>query len=123
MRVLVIEPGCRPQVREMDDALEVMQEMVGGLIQVLYPFEEPVALIYNDEGKLMNLPMNRALRDDDGRPYDILCGTFLICGIEEDHFTSLTEELEEKFIRFFGTPEIFLGMDGHLIVLPLSVEE
>lgn len=39
-----------------------MQEIVGGTIQVLYPFAEPVALVCNDEGKLLGLPLNRALR-------------------------------------------------------------
>lgn len=30
MRVLVIEPECRPEVREIDDSLKAMQEIVGG---------------------------------------------------------------------------------------------
>ena len=71
MRVLVIEPERRPEVREIDDSLKAMQEIVGGLIQPIYPFDEPVALVCNDEGKLMNLPANRGLRDENGQIYDI----------------------------------------------------
>ena len=63
MRVLVIEPERRPEVREIDDSLKAMQEIVGGLIQPIYAFDEPVALFCNDEGKLMNLPVNWGLRD------------------------------------------------------------
>ena len=33
-------------------------------IQAVYPYEAPVALICNDDGKFIGLPLNRALRDD-----------------------------------------------------------
>lgn len=45
MRVLVVEPERRPKVRKIDGSLKAMQEIVGGLIQPIYPFDEPVALI------------------------------------------------------------------------------
>ena len=57
MRILLVEPGKKPVVREIDGSLKSMQELVGGTIQALYPFEEPVALICNDEGKLLGLPL------------------------------------------------------------------
>ena len=69
MRVLVVEPERRPELREIDGSLESMQKIVGGLIQPIYPFNDPVALVCNDEGKLMNLPMNRSLRDKNGQIY------------------------------------------------------
>ncbi len=40
---------------------ETLQAAVGGDIQAVYPYEDPVALICNEEGKLMGLPLNRAL--------------------------------------------------------------
>ena len=73
MRVLVVEAGRLPAVREIDGSLESMQKIVGGLIQAVYPFEEPVALICNDEGKINGLPMNRQIREIN----DIIHGTFL----------------------------------------------
>ena len=33
MRVLVVKPERRPEVREIDDSLKAMQEIVGGYIQ------------------------------------------------------------------------------------------
>ncbi len=51
----------------------------------------------NDEGKLLGLPMNRALTDDHGVPYDIVCGTFFVAGLKEDDFASLTEQQIEKY--------------------------
>ena len=56
MKVLVIQPEKAPEEREISGSLESMQAVVGGLIQAVYPFEEPVALICNEEGKLLGLP-------------------------------------------------------------------
>lgn len=124
MRILVIEPGCRPEVREIDDSLKTMQQIVGGYIQSIYPFEEPVALVCNDEGKLMDLPANRGLRNKDGQMYDIVFGTFFLCGApaDSDHFISLTTEQIEQYRKMFYTPEMFWGMDGHIVCLPLEVD-
>ena len=103
MNVLVIEPMKEPYVKEIDGKLKTLQGFVGGLIQVLYPFEdEHVALICNDEGKLLSLPLNRPLFDEDGEIYDILVGTFLVVGLTEDDFGSLTDEMIEKYTEVFS---------------------
>ena len=109
---------------EIDDSLTAMQKIVGGLIQPIY-LDGAVALVCNDEGKLMNLPANRALRNENGQIYDIVCGTFFLCGAppDSDHFTSLTQEQIERYQKRFYTPEMFWGMDGHIVCLPLEVNE
>ena len=124
MRVLVVEPERRPEVKEIDDSLKEMQGIVGGYIQSIYPVEEPVALVWNDEGKLMDLPANRGLRDENGQIYDIVFGTFFLCGApaDSDHFTSLTPEQIEQYRKMFYTPEMFWGMDGRIVCLPLEVD-
>ena len=124
MRVLVVEPEHRPEVREIDGSLKAMQEIVGGYIQTVYPFDDPVALVCNDEGKLMNLRANRGLRDRDGQMYDIICGTFFLCGApaDSDHFTSLTPAQIELYEKRFHTPEMFWGMNGRIVCLPLEVD-
>ena len=120
MLVLMIEPRKAPQRLELDHSLGEMQKVVGGSIQILYPFDEPVALICNEEGKLLNLPLNRALRDGKGQIYDIVSGTFFLCGAPEDSDTlaSLTEEQLGRFEQRFAKPEMFLNMDGHILCLP-----
>jgi len=125
MRILVVEPERRPEPREIRGSLEEMQEIVGGLIQPVYPFEDDsVALVCNDEGKLLNLPANRGLRGGDGQIYDIIFGTFFLCGApaDSDHFTSLTPEQEEQYRKRFYTPEMFWEMDGRIVCLPLEVD-
>lgn len=55
MLVLMIEPGEAPRRLELSHSLEEMQKAVGGFIQILYPFEDPVALVCNEEGKLLSV--------------------------------------------------------------------
>lgn len=123
MRILVVEPERRPEVKEIDGSLKSMQGIVGGLIQSIYPFDDAVALVCNDEGKLMNLPANRGLRNETGQIYDIIVGTFFLCGAPagSDHFTSLTPEQIERYRKRFYTPEMFWGMDGHIVCIPMEV--
>ena len=120
MQILVIKPGQKPEVQEIDGTLESMQEIVGGLIQAIYPYEQPVALIANDEGKALGLPLNRGLRDEDRVLYDIICGTFFIVGapVGSGRFQSLTDAQIQYFMNLFATPEMFLTINGHLLVLP-----
>lgn len=120
MLVLMIEPGKAPQRLELNHSLGEMQKVVGGLIQILYPFDEPVALVCNEEGKLLNLPLNRALRDKKGQIYDIVSGTFFLCGAptDSDTLASLTEEQLCRYEQRFACLELFLNIDGRIICLP-----
>lgn len=123
MQVLVVEPERRPELKEIDGSLKSMQEIVGGLIQPIY-LDDSVALVCNDEGKLINLSPNRGLRGEDGQIHDIVCGTFFLCGApaDSDHFTDLTPEQIRRYEEQFHTPEMFWGMDGHIVCLPLEIE-
>ena len=123
MRVLVVEPEQRPEEREIEDSLNAMQGIVGGLIQPIY-LENSVVLVCNDEGKLLDLPANRGLRDENGQLCNIVFGTFFLCNAlpDSDHFTSLTSEQIEQYRERFYTPEMFWGMDGCIVCLPLEVD-
>ena len=86
MKIVVVMPGRKPVVQEIDGTVESMQEIVGGLIQPIYPFDDPVALVCNDEGKLMNLPANRGTRM--GR-FMILCAGRSSCAALPQTATAL----------------------------------
>lgn len=101
MTVLLVKPGLEPEVVNIDSELESLQEVVGGDIAATYPYEDPVAIICNDNGKIMNLPLNRALRDENGEIYDIIAGNFLIVGLTEEDFGSLSDKLIEKYRSLF----------------------
>ena len=98
MRIVIVEQGRKPYEAELERDLETMQHCVSGAIEVVYePGRRDAALICNDEGKLLGLPWNRALTDDHGVPYDIVCGTFFVAGLKKDDFASLTEQQIEKY--------------------------
>ena len=73
--------------------------------------------LYNDDGKLMGLPLNRALWDEDGLMYDVIAGTFLVVGLGEVDFVSLSPELAQKYEEEFHQPEAFLPLGRRLMVI------
>lgn len=118
--VLVVEPQKHPHVETITNELKTLQKMVDGYIQILYPFDVPVGLVCNEEGKIHNLPLNRALRDGSGRLYDIISGTFLVVGLdnEEGEIRSLTSEEMDVFKKWFHRIEEFeIYADGSVVVL------
>lgn len=122
LSVLVVEPQKKPYAKEIAGGLESLQHEVGGYIQAVYPFREPVALICDDEGKLAGKALNRALRDEEGKIYDVVAGTFLIAGLGEEDFISLTPEQMEHFMQYFQMPEQFWIGNGKIIVSPMRKE-
>ena len=119
MNILLLEPGKRPRSAAIAGTLQSMQQVVDGPIQAVYPFAEPVALICNEEGKLRNLPWNRALRDETGQIYDIVAGTCFLCSAPpgEDSFAGLTDTQMEIFAQRFAALEWFIPTPEGLVVL------
>ena len=105
----MVEPGKEARVMTINDSLAAMQEAVGGLIEEYMPFEDEVALICNDEGKMLGMPPSRAIRDEDGQVIDIIAGPFFIAyaPVESEKFLSMPKELEEKYTEKFRQPEQF----------------
>ena len=121
MKVLIVEPGKIPQEADIEPGLRSLQAAVDGYIQAVYPYEDPVALICNEDGKLMGLPLNRALRDDTGEIYDIITGNFLITGLDEENFSDLSPELMEKYKEQFLAPESFVRIGGKILAVKQPV--
>ena len=119
MNVLLVQPESYPKAVTIGSDLESLQAAVGGSIEGVYPFEDNVGLIMNEEGKIEGLPLNRALRDDQGELYDIISGDFLVVGLTEDDFGSLSPEQMDKFEKLFHQPECFMKMGRSIMALPL----
>ena len=115
MNVLVVEPGYLPYEKEIPDTLDsdehlrALQEIVGGFIEAIYPYEEEVAIVCNEEGLINGLPFNRSVPGGYGGVF----GTFFICGLGEEDFCSLPPDLMERFKKEFKNSEILLGFDGN----------
>ena len=123
MTVLVVEPMKAPYVKSIPNELEDLQQAVGGDIEMTYPFEDEVGILLNGNGKFEGLPLNRALYDDRGQVYDAIAGTFLVVGLTEDDFTSLTPEQIEKFKEKYQSPEVFTLFNGELHVMKMPPQE
>ena len=122
LEVVAVMPGCKPERITIPHTLEAMQEKVGGYIQAIYPYEDPVAIICNEEGKLTGMQPCRAIRDlDSNEIIDIICGPFFICGLGEEDFCSLTEEQLTHYEALFHSPEVFLWNGTNIIALPVEL--
>ena len=109
MKIIVVEPQKKPVVQEIDAGLEAMQKIVGGSIEAVYPFDEPGALICNEEGKLIGMQPNRRI------PGDIICGPFFLVGDDgEGGFCSLTHQQIQRYTEYFREPEQFTGAEPEL---------
>lgn len=120
MKILCIEPEKAPEIVEIDSGLTALQKAVGGYIEAVYPWEDPVAIICNDDGKFNGMAPNRALYNEDGEIMDIIAGTFLVVGLSDDNFAALSDEMAAKYAALFGTPEAFLRSGDRILVFPMG---
>ena len=108
IKVLLVEPEKYPKEIVIDDSLEAMQEVVGGDIEEYMPYDDDVAIICNEEGKMRGLPLNRAVyvQDNDKKEMvDIICGKFFICYAppESESFQSLPDDMMKKYKEYRST--------------------
>ena len=119
MKVVICEPGQYARIAEIEPTLTAEQKVVGGLIDCVYPWpNDRAALVCNDEGKLNGMPLNRALED-----YDVIAGTFFICGISGENFCSLTEEQTARYLQKFHDQEVFTQTPFGLLRMRTTPEQ
>lgn len=121
--VLLVSPGEHPKTVRIGAELEDLQSAVGGNIECVYPFDEMVGLIVNEEGKFNGSSLNRALYSEEGKLIDIIAGDFLVVGLTEDSFGSLTENQMKHYEQKFHQPETFVKMGKSIMVLPIPEAE
>lgn len=118
MNVLIVEPGKHPRLADIDDSLESLQKTVGGYIQAIYPWEDKVALIADDEAKLKSDTQWNRMLPETG---DVIKGTFFIAGLGKEDFTDLSTELTEKYKQRFRNIELFVPTPNGL--MPIVIKE
>ena len=125
IKVLLVEPMETPRMVEIDHNLASMQDLVGGNIACTYPWEEDlVGLVHCDDAIALGYPLNRMLKDEEGNIYDVVSGSFFICGLTSDSFGSLPDALAEKYTELFRYPEMYMRMmDGHVVCIRLGSGE
>lgn len=116
MVAVICTPHRKAALAVIDKDLESLQGYVGGYIEAVYPFEDPnIALICNENGKFEGLAPCRGLTDENSRLYDIVCGQFIICGVGEDDFCSLTGPQQDEMMKKFFLPERFLRTEHGIL--------
>ena len=115
IRVLLIEPGEKPRLVTVPHTLDQLQKLGGGYISATYPWEDLVGVVFDDNGMAKGYPPNRLLVDEEGKPYDILKGSFFICGLSPTDFASISDEMAEKYTEKFYWPEVFARFGDHVV--------
>ena len=85
IRVLVVEPGEKPYEKEIRNTLEELQKWVDGYIEVVYPFDDQVCIICNEEGRLRGLPYNITFLGER------FVGPVLVVGVSGEDFCDLED--------------------------------
>lgn len=114
IRVLEVRPGKRPELIEIENSLEGLQNAVGGYIETVPEpgLPEDCVIICDEEGKLKGKPCNRALWDIDGDICDVICGTFLIAATNGDELRDMTDEEIVDAMSLHLWPERFDNTKG-----------
>mgnify|MGYP000621080225 CR=1 FL=1 len=97
-----MNPENTPREADIEHTLEAEQAVVGGTIQAVYPWRDSACIVCNDNGIAENLPLNRMLGD-----YDIIHGTFFVCGLTRNDFTDLTPQQMKHYEELYHDPQLF----------------
>ena len=112
MKVVIKEPKKDPVIKHINDDLKTLQEIVGGSIHaVQMPFVGDVCIVIDDEGKLKGYEPNVFF----GRN-DVLVGTIIFVGVEDDEFTDLNEK---QIDCAFGYSALFDYYDPKVHFIPI----
>ena len=114
----MVEAGKPAAMATIGSDLGSLQRAVGGSIEAAYFYDDPIALVCNEEGKLNGMPLNRAVKDENGEIMDIIAGKFFICGLGEEDFASIPQELQDKYLKMFEKPETFLKIGHKVFAVP-----
>lgn len=120
--VLIVEPLKEPYIKMISKGLKVLQNEVGGNIEVIFPFEDSATIVLNSDGKFRGLMPNRALYDCEGQLCDVIAGTFLILGTAGEDFCSLSGEQAMVYMEKYKVPERFSYINGVTTAIPVSAD-
>lgn len=107
MRCLIVNPGLKPDIADIPNTLEGLQAAVGGYIEVV-PLADNAVMLVNEEGKLLNLRLNRWIYDKSERLRDAICGVILIVGVDGESFCDLDIPQADFYMDVFKNKKVYL---------------
>ena len=97
MRVIYVEPGAEPRLISIPHTLYEMQNLVGGMIEVVEAFDDSdVVVVCNECGRNEGKPINRIISDKMS-----ICGSFFVCGHDGENLCSIPEPKIFKYVSMF----------------------
>ena len=94
MKVLLIKPMEHPQVVDIENSLKEFYRILDcDCITATYPWEERAALVTDDNGLFTEKSFSRYIPELE-QP---IKGNFFICGLGEEDFAELPQDLIQKF--------------------------
>lgn len=117
MKVLLIKPMEHPQVVDIENSLQEFYRILDcDCITATYPWEECAALVTDDNGLFTEKPFSRYISELE-QP---IKGNFFICGLGEENFAELPQDLIQRFRERFWVPEAFVSMFGQMAVIQMD---
>ena len=117
MKVLLIKPMEHPRVVDIEDTLaEYYRILECDCITATYPWADRVALVTDDNGLFTEKLFSRYIPELE-QP---IKGNFFICGLGEEDFAELPENLIRKYTERFWKPEAFISMYGQMSVIQMN---
>lgn len=97
MRVMMIRTESNPVMMEVHHDLLSFQHLVGGMIEVVEPFQDDsVVLICDENGRDKGKVVNRIINDKVN-----ICGDFFLCGQKDDQLCDFPADKEYYYSAMF----------------------
>ena len=124
IKVVLCEPGKKARITTIKNNLKALQHAVGdSFIECIYPYNDPVGIVCDEEGKINRKEPNRALRNDQDEIYDIIVGPFLVVGLGDEDFASLNKDLQNKYLKLFEYPEKFFRIGNKIAAVKVDCHD
>lgn len=117
--ILIVRPGETPDPTSVENTLEAMEEMLGGVAQIGCFLPQKVLLISRQDGE--DLRPNRLMPGGKA----LINGPFLLCSVPEkgNCFASLNSGQQKEFQDIFAIPGEFITVGSTVYADPDDVAD
>ena len=92
IKAILVRPGRPARFTVVKNQLRELQALVGGDIEaVRFTFDNSLAIICNEHGRIKHLPVNLHIGEC------VIYGTAVIVGVDGEDFCSLTDDQLDRY--------------------------